>query len=412
MLSDDQWAKIAGGIMHRTGLAPLGQEYDALRWVAVRHGGDHIHIVAMLARQDGGKPRLSNERYRVREACRAAEERYGLRRTAPGDRTAARRPTRAENEKTRRRSWEEPPRVTLKRAVSTAAAGAYSEQEFFTRLGQAGVLVRTRFSTRNLGEITGYAVALPSDTTRSATRVWFGGGKLAPDLTLPKLRCRWEPARTTHGEPFTPAERNAIWEHAARTAAGASDQIRHLAATDPAAAAAAWAAADTLHAAASALRSRVLRQAADSYDRAARAPYGRIPRPTPAGNSLRRAARLLSTTASVSGDPTLAQITLVTRLAALVEDIADLREAQRHAAQAAAARHAAERLHAARGIRITPPPRPRATARTTGHRVDHEFPVPISAVLAAAAQETHSPAQPSSRPSRSPAPPRPRGPTR
>ena len=38
---------------------------------------------------------------------------------------------------------------------------------------------------------------------------------------------------------------------------------------------AAWAAADTLHAAAAALGSRVLRQAADSYDRAARAPYGR-----------------------------------------------------------------------------------------------------------------------------------------
>jgi hypothetical protein len=83
MLSDDEWAQIAGDIMHRTGLAPRSQDDDAIRWVAVRHGADHIHLVAMLARQDGGKPRLSNESYRVREACRAAEERYGLRRTAP-----------------------------------------------------------------------------------------------------------------------------------------------------------------------------------------------------------------------------------------------------------------------------------------------------------------------------------------
>jgi hypothetical protein len=98
--------------------------------------------------------------------------------------------------------------------------------------------------------------------------------------------------------------------------------------------------------------------------------------------------------------------------AALVEDIADLREAQRNAAQAAAARDAAERLRAATGTRITPPPAHRATARTAGHRVDHEFPVPISAVLAAAAQKAHTPAQPSSRPTRSPGPPRPRGPTR
>src|ERR1700685_3980259 len=102
--------------MHRTGLASCSQEDDAVRWVAVRHGDDHIHIGAMLARQDGGKPRLSNERYRVREACRAAEERYGLRRTAPGDRTAGRRPTRAEHEKTRRRGWQEAPRVTLRQA--------------------------------------------------------------------------------------------------------------------------------------------------------------------------------------------------------------------------------------------------------------------------------------------------------
>ena len=298
--------------------------------------------------------------------------------------------------------------------VSTAAAGASSEQEFFTRLADAGILVRRRFSTRNPGEVTGYAVALPGDTTRAGTPVWFGGGKLAPDLTLPKLRSRWEPARTTPGEPFTPAERNAIWEHAARTAADASTQIRHLSATDPAAAAdAAWAAADTLHAAASALRSRVLRQAADSYDRAARAPYGRIPRPTPAGNSLRRTARLLSTAASVSGDPALAQITLVTRLAALVEDIADLRAAQRHAAQAAAARHAAERLHAARATRPQPP-RQRDTARTVGHLVGQDFPIPISAVVAKATGTpgARDPASASPRRSRGPASPRQRGPTR
>lgn len=35
-------------------------------------------------------------------SCRAAENRFDLERTAPGDRTALRRPTRAENEKTRR----------------------------------------------------------------------------------------------------------------------------------------------------------------------------------------------------------------------------------------------------------------------------------------------------------------------
>ncbi len=72
-----------------------------------RHGDDHVHLVAMLARQDGGRPTLSWERYKVRAACIAAEQRFGLRCTAPADRTAARRPSRAENEKAARRGLEE-----------------------------------------------------------------------------------------------------------------------------------------------------------------------------------------------------------------------------------------------------------------------------------------------------------------
>jgi len=408
MLSDDEWAQIAADVMHRTGLSPRSEEDDAVRWVAVRHGADHIHIVAMLARQDGGKPSLSNERYRLREACRAAEYRYGLRRTAPADRTATRRPTCAEHEKTRRHGRQEPPRVTLRRAVCTAASGASSEEEFFTRLEEAGVLVRKRFSTRNPGEVTGYAVALPGDTSRTGGPVWFGGGKLAADLTLPKLRHRWTPAHTRTAERFTPAERNAIWEHAARTASDAARQIRQLAGTDPAAAAdAAWAAADTLYVAASALGSRVLRQAADAYDRAARVPHGRIPRSSRAGNSLRRAARLLSVVASVSGDPTYAQIVLITRLAALAEAVADLRQVQRHAAQSAAARRAAERLHAARCTYSTQF-RHRAKAQTPGERLSRDFPILLHEAQAASAREPI----PASRPSPGPAPPRQRGPTR
>jgi hypothetical protein len=222
MLSDDEWAQIAGDVMHRTGLSPCGQEDDGGRWVAVRHGADHIHIVAMLARQDGGKPRLSNERYRVREACRAAEERYGLRGTAPGDRTAACRPTRAEHEKTRRKGRPEAPRVVLRRAVSTAAAGSASEEEFFARLADAGLLVRQRRSTRDPGEVTGYAVALSDDTARGGGPVWFGGGKLAADLTLPKLRSRGP--RQPHPAPgrrqLRPRRPCPVWsgapEHARR----------------------------------------------------------------------------------------------------------------------------------------------------------------------------------------------------
>ena len=58
----------------------------------------------------------------------------------------------------------------------------------------------------------------------------------------------------------------------------AREGVRLCAATDPAAASdAVWAVADALHAAAAILGSGVIRQAADSYARAARVPYARIP---------------------------------------------------------------------------------------------------------------------------------------
>jgi hypothetical protein len=176
MLSDQEWGQVARDVMHRTGLAPCGQDDEAIRWVAVRHAGDHIHIVGMLARQDGTRPQCWNDYYRVREACQAAEERYGLRRTAPGDRTAGRRPTRAEHEKARRQDRQEVPRITLRRAVCTAAAGAASEEEFFARLRDSGILVRIRYSVRDPGQVTGYAVALSATRHALAGRCGSGAG--------------------------------------------------------------------------------------------------------------------------------------------------------------------------------------------------------------------------------------------
>jgi hypothetical protein len=152
----------------------------------------------------------------------------------------------------------------------------------------------------------------------------------------------------------------------------------------------------------------VIRQAADAYDRAARLPYGRIPRPFPAGNDLRRAARLMARVALPNGDPVLTQLTLLTRLASLIETIADLREAQHHAAQAAAARQAAEKLHTARAAYPTPAPAQRARTRKRAERTRLDFPLPPTAWP----RETYGIARPGRRSSSSPRPPRPRGPTR
>jgi len=367
----------------------------------------------MLARQDGRRPSARNDRYRVRDACRAAERRYGLRSTAPADRTAPRHPTRAEREKTARRGLDEAPRITLRRAVTTAAAASASAAEFFARLQAAGITVRQRHSTKNPGQVTGYSIALPADTSKDGSPIWYSGGKLAADLTWPKLTQRWLPARHEPDRELTAAERSAVFDHAAQAAAHATAHIRTFATTSPAAAAdAAWAASDTLHVAAALLGSRPLRQAADFYERAAREPFGRIPAPTPAGNQLRRAARLMATYARLSGDRTNTAAILILQLAALAEAVAELREAQHRAAQARAALTAAERLYAA-----CPAPAPRSSARpprarTTAGLAATSFPGPRVPPRTRQSAPGQQDANQADRPTRRVTQPRPRGPSR
>jgi hypothetical protein len=444
-LTDAEWNAIATEFMHRMGLAPRDDPYG-IRWVAVRHGLsvggiDHIHIAATLARQDGTLPGIHNDFLRARTACQVIERQFGLTATAPADRTAAIRPTRAETEQARRLAEKEPPRVTLRRVVQEAAAAAVGEQDFFARLRAAGALIRERRSATDQDQVTGYAVALPGSQARAGGPVWFGGGKLAPDLTLPRLRRRWErpgntecgyglsaqaaramlrdiagraarhardeegffacladvsvlvrcrysdrdPAQVTGyalalvgyndatGDPVwcsggkladgltlpalrrhwdsgsapagwrpDPAERRALWADIIRLTTATAEQLR----TEPQAAAdTAGATADALRIAARTIRGqagRDLREAASSFDRAAREAYGRMPAPSPAGKALRTAARLLDVLADAGwGDLG----TLVANLAGLATAAAELRRLQGRAQQSAAARTAAERLH-------------------------------------------------------------------
>jgi hypothetical protein len=89
-----------------------------------------------------------------------------------------------------------------------------------------------------------------------------------------------------------------------------------------------------------AARGFTLVRAADAYDRAARVPYGRIPRCTYAGDQLRLLARRLADLGLTADGGHAGDLAL--SLAMLTTVVADLRAAQHHAVQAAAARRAAE----------------------------------------------------------------------
>ena len=271
------------------------------------------------------------------------------------------------------------------------------------------MLVRKRYSTRNPGEVTGYAVALPGDTGPEGGPIWYGGGKLAADLTWPRLRQRWagsgSPAWPGAGHGSGPARRCGSTRPGSPPEAAA--QIRALAGTSPAAAAdAAWAASDVLHVTAAALGSDGLRQAADSFDRAARAQYGRIPAPSPAGNQLRQAARLIGAYAHLTRDPAMTWLVLIARLAALAEAVGELRQVQQRAAQAAAARSAAGHLRTA--ARPAPAGRADAAARLAAL----SFPGPPAPGRPRAAPRRTPAGHRGPRPAPGPSPPRPRGPRR
>lgn len=57
-----------------------------------------------------------------------------------------------------------------------------------------GVIVRPRWETgTGRTTVVGYSVARPSAPGSGEYLVWFGGGKLGKDLTLPALREGWDP---------------------------------------------------------------------------------------------------------------------------------------------------------------------------------------------------------------------------
>ena len=149
-----------------------------MRWVAVRHTDNHVHVVATLARQDGRRVWPRNDFYRAREASLAVEARYGLTKTSPADLTGDRQTSRVEQRRHARQVEQRaergmpapagPDREVLRGKVRAALARANSFTEFSERLSLDGVLVRPRMSVLDPDEVTGYAVALRASAVDAA----------------------------------------------------------------------------------------------------------------------------------------------------------------------------------------------------------------------------------------------------
>lgn len=193
-LSDEQWGTIAQQFVDRMGFTEESGKAPC-RWVAVRHGlskngNDHVHIAVSLVREDGTKATTHNDFKRAQEVCRELEREHGLmplesRELGMGERGV--KP--GEHARADRQGCVEVDAHRLERTVRAAAIASVDEGEFVRRLRRGGVLIRPRFAAGRDDVVAGYSVALrPAGEDRP---VWFGGGRLARDLTLPRLREGW-----------------------------------------------------------------------------------------------------------------------------------------------------------------------------------------------------------------------------
>lgn len=68
-LADVQWAAVVRRLVSATGIAPDGDP-DACRWIALRNQPRQVHVVATLAREDGGLHHGYRDAFRLQTECR------------------------------------------------------------------------------------------------------------------------------------------------------------------------------------------------------------------------------------------------------------------------------------------------------------------------------------------------------
>src|SRR6266545_2850690 len=365
-LTPPQWADAAREVLDQAGIAPRGDRH-AVRWVAVAHGEDRVDIVATLVRQDRRTEPARHDRPRCLAATRALARRYGL---APDADEPSPPPRRRHDAPTPRRGTPASARDRLRRDVRAASIIAADEDDFLARLHTAGLRVRLRRGSADRG-VTGYSVSLPGTAPDTDRPVWYSGGQLAPELTLPRLRTRWaQTAATACADDPGVAQPERVWQQAAEAVSAAADDLTGEAAR--LASDTGHAVADVLAAAARAFPGEQAHRLADAAELLHRAVGGRMrgrpPAPDARAVHLRSLARLIGLMAQLSDHPQpMAALHLVYLLAGFADNLATLRQAQHRRSQAAAARSAAAHLHAAASAQPWASPTP--------------WPPPLAAVL-------------------------------
>lgn len=361
-LGDEVWGRIASDFMDEMGFT--GSDGKApCRWVAIHHGsakngGDHIHIAATIVREDGTKWSPWYDQRKAQRTCNVLEHRYGLlvvesREHARGSRCDSA----AAQNAAKRAGASRTDRAVLEERLRAAATAADSEADFVRRARRLGVRLHPRFASGRTDIVVGYSAALHTKEGNHQTR-WWGGGRIARDLTLTQLRTRWQDTPTSALEaveawkghyPKRAPYDGPLWEDRIRALAHFRTHLDRLSPTDHVGLANAAAdIAGLLHAQAITARTSggrdMLERAAIQVGRCAQLKT----RPT-AKRVTHSSARAVCEATLMDGlgaTPQGALIALHAELAALVEDIARLHEASEQLYTARAIRRDAEELFA------------------------------------------------------------------
>lgn len=394
--TDQEWQAIASDFVAGMGFDDNEGTKAACRWAAVRHGvsqngNDHVHIAVNLVREDGTKASTHLDYVRAQNVARALEVKHGLEQleSTKGER-ATRGYSPAEQARVEKaaatfaqkkyaeevagRDGEQPswndltgaernarvtaevrlnaPRNDLARRVRGYASASENEGEFVRRMRRGGLLVRPRYAEGTTDVVTGYSVA--QRTTDGSRPVWYGGGHMGRDLTLPRLRDGWDDtptAASTAAAEWNAAGRNRrsvapgremrepspeLWERHARELGELRERLRSVPLDDrhtwttvarqTAGAFAAWSNAveDT---------PGDLAVAADALSKSAQT-YRREPRPQKAGRVSMSGATMLLASAARGGQGTAAELALLRQLMNLSQAVYEASKASGQARQA------------------------------------------------------------------------------
>jgi hypothetical protein len=237
-------------------------------------------------------------------------------------------------------------------------------------------------SERNPGEITGYSVALASGAadqlaaarTVDGNPLFFSGGKLAPELSLPRLRSRWVGAKIPLGElELREGDRGVLWRSVIAGVADAERYVRGQTAVgtyERRAGDVAEASLDLLLSTANVLERRgeaPLHRVCGYYERAAREPRGRLDARTPRGDRLRVAAVMVGVLAGAGAGEDRYVAALIRGLERLTDALSRLRSGENRVSQAEATEKARAALLAI-SLRL-PDERPAPAHSVAGQRL-------------------------------------------